>query len=45
VGVTSEDALAILRVHAYTEGGDLDDLSDRVFHRGLPLDRLQTWRR
>lgn len=38
--VTSEDALAILRAHAYAEGLALDDLARRVIDRQVPLERL-----
>ncbi len=37
LGVTSEDALAILRAHAYAEDEDLEDLAERVVTRQVPL--------
>ena len=40
LGVGSEDALALLRGHAYAEGSDLDDLARRVLDRELPLEEL-----
>ena len=40
LGVTSEDALAILRAHAYAGGQDLDDLAQQVITRELPLEDL-----
>jgi hypothetical protein len=36
----SQDALAILRAHAYAEGGDLDDVAREVVEGRLPLERL-----
>ena len=46
LGVTSQDALALLRAHAYSLGRDLDDLAARVLTndvslRELGLDRHQ----
>jgi hypothetical protein len=40
LGVTSPDALALLRGYAYGEGMDLDDLADRVLDRGVSLQLL-----
>ncbi|MGY1740615.1 MULTISPECIES: ANTAR domain-containing protein [unclassified Blastococcus] len=40
LGVESEDALALLRGHAYAEGVDLDEIARRVVARELPLERL-----
>lgn len=38
--VNSEDALALLRAHAYANGMEVDDLAARVLDREIPLDRL-----
>ncbi|MEX5721242.1 ANTAR domain-containing protein [Geodermatophilus maliterrae] len=38
--ITSEDALALLRSHAYGTGSDLDDLAARVLAREVPLEEL-----
>ena len=38
--VSSEDALALLRGHAYSADLDLDDLAVRVLSREIPLERL-----
>jgi hypothetical protein len=40
LGVSSEDALAILRAHAYAEGQALDELAGQVVGREVPLERL-----
>jgi hypothetical protein len=40
LGVTSPDALALLRAHAHTEGMDLDELAARVLDRDVSLDVL-----
>jgi hypothetical protein len=40
LGVSSADALALLRAHAYTSGEDLDRLARRVVDREIPLDHL-----
>jgi hypothetical protein len=40
LGVTSADALAILRAHAYAEGQPLDDLAHQVVNREIPLGDL-----
>lgn len=40
LGVSSPDALAMLRAHAYGEGLTLDDLAARVLDRDVPLERL-----
>ena len=37
LGISSQDALAVLRAHAYGEGLDLDDLAARVLSRQVPL--------
>ena len=37
LGISSQDALAVLRAHAYSEGLDLDDLAVRVLSRQIPL--------
>lgn len=37
LGVTSKDALALLRAHAYSQGRDLDDLAARVLTHDVPL--------
>ena len=41
LGVTSCDALDILRAHAYADGLDLDELAGRVIHRELPLESFR----
>jgi hypothetical protein len=38
--VSSADALALLRAHAYSLGRDLDDLASAVLNRELPLEQL-----
>lgn len=38
--VSGEDALALLRAHAYGTGMELDDLAARVLDREIPLQRL-----
>ncbi|MBM7804484.1 hypothetical protein JOD57_000321 [Geodermatophilus bullaregiensis] len=38
--VSSTDALALLRAHAYAHGEDLDELARRVVEREIPLDTL-----
>jgi len=38
--VTSSDALALLRAHAYSEGMDLDEIAAQLLDRQLPLDLL-----
>jgi hypothetical protein len=38
--VSSADALALLRAHAYSLGRDLDDLASAVVNRELPLEQL-----
>ena len=38
--ITSADALAVLRAHAYTEGSDLDDVAARVLDGQVPLELL-----
>jgi hypothetical protein len=40
LGVTSTDALALLRGHAYSEGRDLDDLAVHVLNGDVPLEQL-----
>jgi hypothetical protein len=40
LGVSSTDALALLRAFAYAHGDDLDELSRRVVEREIPLERL-----
>ncbi len=40
LGVTSTDALALLRAYAYTHGVDLDELATRIIDGHLPLDVL-----
>jgi hypothetical protein len=40
LGVTSADALALLRAHAYSECRDLDDLAAHVLNRDVPLEDL-----
>jgi hypothetical protein len=40
LGVTSVDALAILRGHAYSEGMDLDEVAARVLDRDVSLQLL-----
>lgn len=40
LGVTSADALAIMRAHAYGAGQELDDLAQQVLDRVVPLQRL-----
>jgi hypothetical protein len=37
LGISSEDALALLRAHAYSEGLELDDLAVQVLSREVPL--------
>jgi hypothetical protein len=38
--VTSADALALLRAHAYSSGRDLDDLAAHVVNGDVPLEQL-----
>jgi hypothetical protein len=38
--ISSENALALLRAHAYSEGLELDDLAVRVLAREVPLEDL-----
>ncbi|MGY1779655.1 GAF domain-containing protein [Geodermatophilus sp. SYSU D01036] len=38
--VSSTDALALLRAHAYTRGGDLDELARRIVEGEVPLSGL-----
>ncbi|SHN58620.1 ANTAR domain-containing protein [Geodermatophilus obscurus] len=38
--ISSDDALALLRAHAYSEGLQLDDLAVQVLSREIPLERL-----
>lgn len=45
LGVTSTDALALLRAHAYSQGRDLDDLAAQVVHGEVPLEHLALDRR
>lgn len=40
LGVTSGDALALLRAHAYSEGRHLDDLAAHVVNGEVPVERL-----
>ncbi len=40
LGVSSQDALALLRAHAYTEGSSLDELAARVLSREVSVDEL-----
>jgi hypothetical protein len=40
LGVTSADALALLRARAYSDGCDLDDLAALVLDRDVPLEEL-----
>ena len=40
LGITSTDALELLRAHAYAEGLDIDEVAARVVARELPLERL-----
>jgi hypothetical protein len=40
LGITSCDALELLRAHAYGEGIDLDELAARVLDREIPLELL-----
>ncbi|WP_456548396.1 ANTAR domain-containing protein [Blastococcus sp. SYSU D00813] len=40
LGITSEDALALLRAHAYGSGMEVDDLAARVLAREVPLEEL-----
>jgi hypothetical protein len=40
LGVTSPDALAMLRAYAYSEGMDLDELASQLLDRKLPLELL-----
>jgi hypothetical protein len=40
LGVTSTDALALLRAHAYADGEDLDELARRVIEREIPVEHL-----
>ena len=40
LGISSENALALLRAHAYGEGLELDELADQVLSRQIPLDHL-----
>jgi hypothetical protein len=40
LGLSSPDALELLRAHAYSEGMDLDDLAARVLDREVPLESL-----
>jgi hypothetical protein len=40
LGVTSQDALALLRAHAYSDGRDLDDLAARVLSQEVPVGEL-----
>ena len=37
LGITSEDALALLRAHAFAAGMEVDDLAARVLAREVPL--------
>ncbi|WP_179966116.1 ANTAR domain-containing protein [Modestobacter altitudinis] len=38
--ISSPDALALLRAHAYAEGASLDELAERVLSREVPVDEL-----
>ena len=38
--ISSDDALALLRAHAYSEGLQLDDLAVQVLSRRIPLEHL-----
>ena len=38
--MSSPDALALLRAHAYAEGSTLDELAARVLSRDVPIDEL-----
>ena len=40
LGVSTTDALAILRVHAFVQGQDLDELAQQVVDREVPLESL-----
>jgi hypothetical protein len=40
LGVTSTDALALLRAHAYAHGQDLDDLARQIVEGKTPVDHL-----
>lgn len=40
LGLTSPDALALLRAHAYSEAMAVDDLAALVLDRAVPLERL-----
>lgn len=40
LGITSPDALAVLRAHAYSQSIALDDLAVQVLDRAVPLERL-----
>jgi hypothetical protein len=41
LGVTSADALALLRAHAYADGRDLDDLARSVTDREVPVEAFR----
>lgn len=40
LGLTSTDALALLRAYAYSHGRDLDALAAQVIDREIPLEQL-----
>ncbi|MGX5654606.1 GAF domain-containing protein [Geodermatophilus nigrescens] len=40
LGVSSTDALALLRARAYADGDDLDALAGRIVRQEVPVDRL-----
>jgi len=40
LGISSEDALALLRAHAYSQGLPVDDVAVHVLSRRLPLEQL-----
>ncbi|WP_432524983.1 GAF and ANTAR domain-containing protein [Kineococcus sp. SYSU DK006] len=42
LGLPGEEALAVLRAHAYAGGRTLDDLADDVVHGRLDLERLRS---
>lgn len=40
LGVSSQDALALLRAHAYADGSSLDELAARLLNRDVSVDEL-----